>query len=100
VASARSAALGATARVTLTALDVAWSGDPAPGLTGASGSALGVVVAGAAGGWLALGAGWKLLGEASIGGALRPVTASDRGSATSGITGVQLGAAFGVAASL
>jgi hypothetical protein len=101
VASGRhDAPLGATGRATLTVLDVAWSGDPAPGVTGASGSALGVVAGGAAGAWLALGPGWKVLAEASLGAALRPVTASDRGSAASGVCGIQLGAALGLAASL
>jgi hypothetical protein len=50
------------------------------------------------GAWARLGGAWRVVAEASVGAPLRPVTASDAGSTVTGISGVSIGAAFGLAA--
>ena len=55
---------------------------------------------GAAGAWASLGPRWRVVSEASVGAPVRPVTASDSGASAVGVSGVQLGVALGVGASL
>jgi hypothetical protein len=81
-------------------LDVQVSGDAAAGGRGTSGSALGVLAGGGVGGWVSLGAPWRLVAEVAVEGPVRAVTASDAGSVATGLSGAVLGGALGVGASL
>jgi len=81
-------------------LDVQVSGDATAGGRGSSGSALGVLAGGGVGGWLSVGAPWRIVAEVAVEGPVRAVTASDAGSVATGVSGVVVAGALGLGASL
>jgi hypothetical protein len=97
---ARDGALGGDLGVRADLLDVRFSATPSSGARASSGSALGVVVSAVVGGWARLGGAWRLVAEASLGAPVRPVSATDAGATATGVSGVSVGGAIGVAASL
>jgi len=82
------------------ALDVQFTGIAAAGAQAASGSALGALVTGALGGWGRLGGPWRVVAEAALGAPVHAVTATDVGATATGVAGVSIGGALGVAATL
>jgi hypothetical protein len=99
----RDAAWGGEIGARVDALDVTFSGTPSAGaqpLSGLSGSRLGVLVGGALGGWGRLGGPWRVVAEAVVGAPVRAVTAIDDGATATGVAGVSIGGALGVAATL
>lgn len=97
---ARGAPGGVEVLVRADVLDVQLSADAAAGGRASSGSALGVLAGGGVGGWVGLGAPWRLVAEATLGAPLRAVTASDAGTVATGVSGAVAGVALGVGASL
>ena len=102
----RKAPWGGELGVCADALDVTFSGIATPSApagqsaTGASGSALGAVVSGVVGGWGRLGGPWRVVAETTLGAPVRAVTASDAGAKATGVAGVSVGVALGIAATL
>jgi hypothetical protein len=96
----RDATWGGEIGARVDALDVTFSGIPSGGAQPASGSRLGVLVGGALGGWGRLGGPWRVVAEAVVGAPVRAVTASDEGATATGVAGVSIGGALGVAATL
>jgi hypothetical protein len=82
------------------AIDVQFSGTPAPGAEASSGSALGASLAGAIGGWGRLGGPWRVMAEVAAGAPLRAVTATDVGSTATGVAGLSLSAGLGIGVNL
>jgi hypothetical protein len=86
-------------------IDVQFSGLVAPGTGGAAtaamhGAALGAVLSGTLGGWVRVGGPWRMVADASVGAPVHAVTASDSGVTATGVSGVTLGFALGVGATL
>jgi hypothetical protein len=81
-------------------LDVAFDGVAAPPAHALGGSALGFLLAGGLGGWVRIAPSWSLVGEATGGAPLHAVTASDSGTVVTGVRGLVLGGALGVATRL
>lgn len=97
---ARGAPWGAELLVRSDLVDVQLAGDASPGGRASSGSALGVLVGGGAGGWVSIGAPWRVVAEATVAAPVRAVTASDAGAVATGVSGVVAGVALGVGAAL
>jgi hypothetical protein len=102
----RKAPWGGELGVRADALDVTFSGvappsaSPGESAKGASGSALGAVVSGVVGGWGRLGGPWRVVAETTLGAPVRAVIANDLGARATGIAGVSVGVALGIAATL
>jgi hypothetical protein len=96
----RDAAWGGEVVLRLDALVVQLSGIASPGAQASSGSALGIVPSAGLGGWMRLGGVWRALAEATAGGSLHGVTASDSGQTATGLTGAVFGVSLGVGAAL
>jgi hypothetical protein len=96
----RQAPLGLQIGARADVLDVEFSAVALTGARASSGSQLGASLSGCIGAWWRLGGPWRLFVEGSAGGALRSVTASDAGDATTGVSGALFGAAAGVGAAL
>jgi hypothetical protein len=96
----REAFWGGDVGVRVDVLDVQFTGVAAPGAQGESGSAFGAVMSGALGGWVRIGAPWRLVAETTVGTPIHAVTASDSGSTATGLSGVEVGVALGLAATL
>jgi hypothetical protein len=98
--TARDGALGGDFGVRADVLDVRFSATASSGARASSGSAFGVVVSAVVSGWARLGGAWRLVAEASLGAPVRPVSATDDGATATGVSGLSIGGAIGVAASL
>ncbi|MGH7271875.1 MAG: hypothetical protein ACREJ3_15705, partial [Polyangiaceae bacterium] len=98
--SARKAPRGAEIGVRADVLDVEFSGDASPGAQSGRGAALGAVVCATFGAWQRLGGPWRLVGEVDLGAPVHSVTASDEGTTATGVSGVSVGAALGLAVAL
>lgn len=61
-----------------------------------SGTAAGFLFSGGLRGWARIGDSWRLVGEATVGGPIRGVTASDSGAVVTGIRGAVVGFALGI----
>jgi hypothetical protein len=81
-------------------VEVRFTGAAGAGAQGASGGALGAVASGTLGGWLRLGGPWRIVADVAAGAPVQAVTASDAGRTATGISGLVLGLAVGVAATL
>jgi hypothetical protein len=79
---------------------VAFEGQAFANGTGTTGSALTVLTGCGVSGWRSLGSAWRLVGEVSLAGAVRPVAAVDAGRDISALSGAVVGVAFGVSAGL
>jgi len=79
---------------------IAFEGQAAANAAGGTGSALTVLAGGGLSGWRSLGGAWRLVGEVSLAGVVRPVAAVDAGRDASAFSGAIVGAAFGVSAGL
>jgi hypothetical protein len=79
---------------------VAFEGAASSAAQALRGSALGVVLGGGVGGWARMARSWSLVGEATGGSAIRGATASDSGAVVTGIRGMVIGFALGVATRL
>lgn len=97
---ARDGAFGGDLGIRADVLDVRFSATASSGARASSGSALGIVVSAVVGGWARLGGVWRLVAEASLGAPVRPVRATDVGATATGVSGLSIGGAIGVAASL
>jgi hypothetical protein len=97
----REAFWGGDVGVRVDVLDVQFTGVAATqGAQGKSGSAFGAVMSGALGGWVRIGAPWRLVAETTVGTPVHGVTATDSGSTATGLSGVEIGVALGLAATL
>jgi hypothetical protein len=94
----RDRAVGATVGARADAVDVRFSATASSGARASSGSALGVTLDAVLGAWARLGGAWRLVAEVSLGAPVRPVTASDAGDTATGVSGLAIGGALGVAA--
>jgi len=86
-------------------IDVQFFGVAASGGEGAAtealhGAALGAILSGTLGGWLRVGGPWRIVADAAVGGPVHAVTASDSGATATGVSGVTLGLALGVGATM
>ncbi len=79
---------------------MAFEGQAAANAAGGTGSALTVLAGGGLSGWRSLGSAWRLFGEVSLAGVIRPVAAVDAGRDASALSGAIVGAAFGISAGL
>ncbi len=99
----RDAVLGGEVGIRADLLDVQFTGvasAASAGVRGGSGSGLGAILSGALGGWIRIGATWRVIAEAIVGAPIHAVTASDSGSTATGVSGVDLGGELGVGATL
>jgi hypothetical protein len=71
-----------------------------PAARALGGSATAVVVSGGLGGWVRIARSWSIVGEATGGSPIRAVTASDSTTVVTGIRGLVIGFALGVATPL
>lgn len=98
--------LGARAEL----IDVQFSGTAAPGdstVTQAHGARLGAIMSGTLGGWVRIGGPWRIVGDAAVGAPILGVTATevdhtatDVNHTATGVSGLTLGFAVGLAATL
>ena len=79
---------------------VAASGGEGAGVTTGHGAALGATVGGTLGGWVRVGGPWRLVADAIVGAPVHAVTASDSDKTATGVSGLTLGVALGVGATL
>jgi hypothetical protein len=96
----RASPWGAEVDVRASLVDVQFWGIAQAGAVSSSGSELGALLGGYVGGWRRLDGPWSLVVEAGLGAPLRAVTASDQGATVTGVSGLTVGAALGVAATL
>jgi hypothetical protein len=96
----RASPWGAAVDLRADLVDVQFSAIASAGAASQSGSELGVLLGAYLGGWRRLGGPWSLVAEAGLGAPVRAVTASDAGSTATGVSGLTVGAALGVAATL
>ena len=91
--------LGARAEL----IDVQFSGTATPGdsaIVQAHGTRLGAIMSGTLGGWVRVVGPWRIVGDAAVGAPILGVTATDANDTATGVSGVTLGFAVGVAATL
>jgi hypothetical protein len=87
-------------------VDVQFSGVASPAAPDATtttqshGSALGAILSGTLGAWVRIGGPWRIVADASVGGPVHAVTATDWGETATGVSGVTLGLAVGVGVTL
>jgi hypothetical protein len=93
----RIAAWGGDLGVRADVVDVEFSAIASPGAHSASGSSLGVLLSGVVGGWIRMEGRWRVVADVAVGAPLRAVAASDAGEVTTGVSGVTLGFALGIA---
>ncbi len=101
----RDAAWGGDLGIRAALIDVEFSGVAASGAPGTStkglrGTALGATMSGALGGWVRIGGPWRIVGDAAVGAPIHAVTAIDASVPATGVSGVTLGFAIGVGATL
>ena len=103
----RDARFGGDVGVLAELIDVRFSGTAPPPASGSStvtetrqGTALGALLSGTLGGWARIGGPWRIVAVASVGAPVHGVTAIDSGETATGVSGVTLGLALGVAATL
>ena len=92
----RTAAWGGDVSLRADVVDVRFSGVPAPGASGASGSALGAIVSAGLEGWVKLAGPVRVVGEAAAGAPLRPIAATDTGETATAVSGITLAVALGL----
>lgn len=93
----RSAVWGGEALVHGNVLYVAFDGVAGPAARALSGSALGLVLSAGLGGWVRVARSWRVIGEVTGGAPVHSVTASDSGDVVTGIGGLVIGFALGLA---
>jgi hypothetical protein len=86
-------------------VEVQFSGIPSSGPQGAAieslrGTALGAILSGTLGAWVRIGGPWRIVADANVGGPVHAVTATDSGTAATGVSGVTFGLAVGVGVAL
>jgi hypothetical protein len=97
----REARFGGDVGVLAELIDVQFSAAPAPGSDApVGGSALGAVLSGTVGGWVRIGGPWRIVADAAVGAPVHGVTATDWNQITTGVSGVTIGLAIGIAATL
>jgi hypothetical protein len=97
----RDARFGGDVGVLAELIDVQFSGNTNDKATTAtSASALGAALSGTLGGWARIGGPWRLVVEAAVGAPVHGVTARDYRDVPTGVSGVTIGLAIGVAATL
>ncbi len=101
----RDATWGGDIGVRAELIDVQFSGVAASGGEGAGvatghGAALGATIGGTLGGWVRVGGPWRLVADAIVGAPVHAVTANDSGQTATGVSGLTLGVALGVGATL
>jgi hypothetical protein len=103
----RDATWGGDVGVRAELIDVQFSGVPASrtevaGIVteGMHGAALGATVSGTLGGWVRVGGPWRIVADAAVGAPVHAVTASDSGTTATGVSGLTIGLALGVGATL
>jgi hypothetical protein len=99
----RDARFGGDVGVLAELIDVQFSGTPsinAHSTAPASGSALGAVLSGTLGGWARIGGPFRIVAEAAVGAPVHGVSAKDWNDIATGVSGVTVGLAIGVAATL
>jgi hypothetical protein len=96
----RDARFGGDIGVLAELIDVQFSGTAFAPATGLSGSALGAVLSGTLGSWVRIGGPWRIVADATLGAPVLGVTAIDSNKVATGVSGVTIGLAIGVAATL
>ncbi len=74
--------------------------DMTPTTESLHGSALGAILSGTLGAWVRVGGPWRIVADASVGGPVHAVAATDWGTTATGVSGVTLGLAVGVGVTL
>ncbi len=101
----REASWGGDLGIRAELVEVQFSGIPSSGPQGAAieslrGTALGAILSGTLGAWVRIGGPWRIVADANVGGPVHAVTATDSGTAATGVSGVTFGLAVGVGVAL
>jgi len=100
----REASWGGDLGIRAELVEVQISGTAAPGMSTVTeslqGTALGAILSGTLGAWARIGGPWRIVADASVGGPVHAVTATDWDKTATGVSGVTFGLAVGVGVTL